>query len=148
MRSTQIRLLGEIKKKKEEAERIIDETQSSYQDSVSAFKASELASRSAVMLISTSHEVIQKVQALLRENERILELENKKMEELSVRNTILQNNLNAWHSKLDAILEEYNRKSAVTDEDLKRQALESVQSARLEAIEKSREHIRKLSQHD
>ena len=83
-----------------------------------------------------SHEVITKAQALLRENERIFELENQKMEELSNRNNLLYNNLNAWHSQLNAIIEEYNQKVVINDEDLRRQALESVQSARLEAIEK------------
>ena len=147
LRSKQISLLEEIKEKKEEAERVIDETQSSYQDSVSDYKVSELASQSAARLISSSHEVIRNAQALLRDNERILDIENKKMEALSAQNTLLRTKLEGWHSQLDVIKAEYSQRSTITEDDLKKQAVEAAQSARLSAIATSQEKLRKLAQH-
>lgn len=70
--------------------------------------------------------MILKAQALLQENEHILERENNKMKELYVRSNLLFDNLGTWHSRLDAVTEEFNQKSAITDEELRRQSLESV----------------------
>ena len=82
------------------------------------------------------------------EQERILDVENKKMEDSSAQNHALQDNLNAWYSQLNTISEEYNRELAITEEDLKRQTFEEAQSARSQAIQDSREQLRRLAQHD
>ena len=75
-------------------------------------------------------------------------MENKKMEDSSTQNRVLQDNLNAWYSQLNTITEEYNRELAITEEDLKRQTLEEAQSTRSQAIQDSREQLRRLARHD
>jgi len=86
-----------------------------------------------------------KAQALIEENERILDLEKKKMEELSARNHSLFDDLGALHSEVESVVVEYNRQLAITEEEMQRRALESVQNTHLKALEDSREKIRKLS---
>ena len=80
-------------------------------------------------------------QALIEENERILDLEKKKIEEISARNHSLFNDLGVLHSAVESAIDEYNRQLAVTEEEMQRRALESVQNTRLKALEDSREKI-------
>ena len=89
-----------------------------------------------------------KAQALLEENERILGLEKKKMEEISVRNHSLFNDLGTLHSEIDSAIAEYNRQLAVTEEEMQRIALESIQNTHSKALEDSREKVRKLSRRE
>jgi len=148
MRLDMTRLLDEIKKKKEEAERTYDRTQLAYQDSLAAYHVSETAAQAADSMIAHSREVIMKAQALLEENERILDLEKKKMEEISVQNHSLFDDLGALHSEIDSAIVEYNRQLAITKEEMQRRALESIQNTHLKAIEDSGDKIRKLSRRE
>ena len=70
------------------------------------------------------------------------------MEELSVRNYSLFNDLGALHSEIDSAVAEYNRELAVTAEEMQRRALESIQNTHSKALEDSRERVRKLSRRE
>jgi len=119
-----------------------------YQESVAAYHDSETTAQAADSMIVHSREVIMKAQALLEENERILDLEKKKMEEISVRNHSLFNDLGALHSEIDSAVAEYNRQLAVTEEEMQQKSLESIQNTHSKALEDSREKVRKLSRHE
>ena len=59
-----------------------------------------------------------KAQALIEENECILDLEKKKMEELSVRNHSLFDDLGALHSEVESAIVEYNCQLAIIEEEM------------------------------
>jgi hypothetical protein len=107
-----------------------------------------MVAQSADSVISHSREVIRKAQALIEEHEHILDLEKKRMEELSTRNYSLFDDLGTLHSEIDSAIAEYNRQLAVTDEEMQQRALESVQNTHSKALEDSRERIRTLSRRE
>jgi hypothetical protein len=141
LRLNHARALEEARLQKEEAEKHYDQAVTTYQESVATFQVSQVAAQAAGVVIAHCQEVIRKAQATILENERIMAMEQKKMEDLSVQNENLYNGLQGLFSRVETAMANHSQQAAVTDEELHRMALESAQADHLKKIGDVKEKI-------
>jgi chromosome segregation ATPase len=141
----QTRAIAELKARKEKATADYDRLQSAYAESSNAYLASEAIVRLAKDDISEAEKTIQKAQATIAGRQKVIEAEEAKMAELSVRNYSMFAEIGDLHKMIDSFVVEHNQRLLITDDELQQKALESAQNSRISALEVAREDLRKLS---
>ena len=144
-RLEQTREIAELKAKKEKATANYNLLQSAYAESSNAYLASEAIVRLAKDDISEAEKTIQKAQAVIAGRQKVIEAEEAKMSELSVRNYSMFAEIGDLHKMIDSFVVEHNQRLQITDDELQRKALESAQNSRISALEVARENLRELS---
>ena len=108
----------------------LDETRSSYQGLSDDLQKSEFNAKSAKVVITSAREAITRAQVLLKDNEQILALEKKRMEELEDNRGKVNLVLNAESSELETLCAKLAAEKLLTKEELRNKAMAEVEKTR------------------
>ena len=101
-----------------------------YQRLVGDSKESEIVIQSAEQVITTARITIATVQTLIEANEQKLAVARKRLEELEVAKTQVQENLTAHSSRLESLQAQLATRRFLSKEELRVQALVEAEKAR------------------
>ena len=115
----------------------MDETRAFYQSSLYDFQKAELSAKNAKEMIAFACGTIAKMQALLRDNEQVLEPTQRNIGEFSARANQLHEELMVQSSSLETLKAQHAEEVSLLEEELLRQA-------QIEAEEVSQQELRTI----
>jgi len=122
--------------------------QADYQRLVGDSKESEVVIQSAEQVIATTRITIAKAQTLIEANEQKLAVGRKRLEELKIARTQVQESLTAHSSRLESLQAQLATKRFLSEEELRVQALAKAERARQHEMHRLWEQIHSLAKQD
>jgi len=116
----------------------------SHQSPLKDFQRVELNTKRTEDLITHARDAIAKAQALLDDNEWVLEQEKRRMEELSDKNKLDQR-LEVESSAVEALQAEYAMEISLTEEEMQAKVMATAEETHQQEIQSLKDQIKSLA---